>query len=118
MRLGSPIRIEASMNDRVQLWREDYRHFEEDPQAMLEQLKHLRQFVGGEEFTVWQELADRHAMPELFERLMKNHYDPSYRRSILRHYPKIDNSHMMELHDLSPAGLKWSAENLLKTFER
>lgn len=117
MRLGLTIQIEAAMPQRVLLWRQDYRHFEDDPLAMLERLKFLRALVGGEEFAAWEDLATRHQMPELFERLMRNHYDPSYRRSVLRNYPEIDASPKIELDDLTPAGLLPVAESMRNSFE-
>jgi len=105
MRSGLTIQIEADLQQRVLLWRQDYRHFEEDPNAMLDRLKYLRPLVGGEEFKVWQDLAAQRQMPELFARLMQHHYDPAYRRSVLRNYPDIDSSPVITVHDLSPAGL-------------
>jgi tRNA 2-selenouridine synthase len=117
MRKGLTIRIDADMAQRVLLWRQDYRHFEDDPQYMLERLLFLRPLVGGEEFAAWEELAKQHQMPELFERLMRNHYDPSYRRSVLRNYPAIDASPLIALHDLSPIGLRSVAESMRNAFE-
>jgi tRNA 2-selenouridine synthase len=105
MRKGQTYQVVADMPQRVQLWREDYRHFEENPEWMLERLNYLRPLIGGEEFSAWEALAAERKMPELFERLMVKHYDPAYRRSVLRNYPDIDNSPIIELHDLSAAGL-------------
>jgi tRNA 2-selenouridine synthase len=112
MRKGQTFSVVADMPQRVMLWREDYRHFEEDPMAMLERLQFLKLHVGNEEFAAWEEMAKRGAMPELFERLMVKHYDPSYRRSVLRNYPDIDKSPVIELHDLSPEGLRKVAQDL------
>jgi len=56
-------------------------------------------------------------MPELFERLMRNHYDPAYRRSILRNYPAIDASPPITLSDLSLGSLLPVAESMRKQFE-
>lgn len=105
MRQGTVIVVDAAMPQRVQLLREEYAHFEGDPQALIERLAHLRSLVGGEEFAAWQELAGQRAVPALFERLMRNHYDPSYKRSIRRNYPAIDTSPKLMLEDLSVAGL-------------
>lgn len=116
MRKGLTIQVDTVMPQRVLLWREDYRHFEEDPLGMLERLKFLRPLVGGEEFEAWELLAERREMPELFERLMRNHYDPAYRRSILRNYPAIDESPLITLRDLSPEGLVTVAKSMLGTF--
>jgi len=112
MRQGTVLVVDAAMPQRVQLLREEYGHFESDPQALIERLANLRALVGGEEFAAWQELAGRRAVPELFERLMRNHYDPSYRRSIKRNYPAIDASPTILLQDLSPAGLAPVAQSL------
>lgn len=117
MRQGRTLQVDADMAQRVLLWRQDYRHFEDDPQDMLKRLLFLRPLVGGEEFAAWEELAKQQQMPELFERLMRNHYDPAYRRSILRNYPEIDASPSISLHDLSPAGLRSVAESMRNTFE-
>lgn len=117
MRKGMTIMVDATMAQRVQLLREDYAHFEQDPQSMIDRLAHLRPLIGGEEFSAWQELATARDVPALFERLMRNHYDPTYRRSILRNYPDIDASPKVLLEDLSPAGLLPVAHTLRETYE-
>lgn len=116
MRKGTTIAVEAAMPQRVQLLREDYHHFEQDPAALIERLSHLRALVGGAEFEEWQVLAGQKRVPELFERLMRNHYDPSYRRSIVRNYPEIDASPKLMLDDLSHQGLLPVAETLQARF--
>jgi tRNA 2-selenouridine synthase len=117
MRGGLTIAVDAPMPQRVLLWREDYRHFEEDPAALITRLAYLRPLVGGEEFSEWQALAERREIVELFERLMRNHYDPTYRRSILRNYPAIDASPKVALDDLSAAGLMPVAQSMRAQFE-
>lgn len=117
MRKGVTISIDAPMPQRIRLWREDYGHFEANPTALIGRLVHLRPLIGGDEFAVWQELADRREVVELFERLMRNHYDPTYRRSILRNYPEIDSSPSVMLEDLSPEGLRPIARSMRERFE-
>jgi len=117
MRKGKTVRVHADMQQRVELWRQDYKHFEEDPEGMLERLRFIRSLVGGKEFEEWEKLAADRQMPELFERLMRNHYDPAYRRSILREYPNIDESPLIGLSDLSPAGLLQVAKNIRAQYE-
>ena len=87
LRAGRVFAVEAAMPERVKLWREDYGHFESDPQSLIEKLRGLRPLIGGEEFTAWEKLAAQRRMPELFERLMTVHYDPAYARSIGRNFP-------------------------------
>jgi tRNA 2-selenouridine synthase len=96
MRASRVLAVEAPMPERVKLWREDYRHFEEDPEGLLDRLRHLRPLIGKEEFAIWETLAAERRMPELFQRLMEAHYDPAYARSISRNFrgyataPKLD----------------------------
>jgi tRNA 2-selenouridine synthase len=117
MREGLTIVVDAAMPQRVQLLREEYAHFEQDPQKLIERLRGLRPLVGGEEFSLWEQLADRREVPALFERLMRAHYDPTYRRSILRNYPDIDTSPTLVLEDLSPAALLPVARTMREAYE-
>ena len=117
MRKGQLIRIETEMPQRVLMWREDYRHFEENPLGMLEILNFLRPLVGGEEFAAWEKMAGQNQIPDLFERLMRNHYDPAYSRSTLRNYPTIASSPSIAIHDLSQAGLLPVAISMRSLFE-
>lgn len=113
---GTTLRVEAAMDQRVILWREDYRHFEEDPSAMVRCLTYLRPLVGGTEFALWETMASQRQMPALFERLMTHHYDPTYARSTLKNYPKIANSPIIGLVDLSPAALEQIALKLIDQY--
>jgi len=117
MRSGLTIAVDAAMPQRVQLLREDYAHFEQDPAALIERLSYLRPLIGGEEFAAWEDLAGRREVPALFERLMRNHYDPTYRRSILRNYPEIDQSPKIQLDNLSAEGLLPVARELRERFD-
>ncbi|TFV95223.1 tRNA 2-selenouridine(34) synthase MnmH [Oxalobacteraceae bacterium OM1] len=117
MRQGTTVAVDAPMAQRVQLLLEDYEHFRADPASLIARLIYLRPLIGGEEFETWQTLAGQYKVPELFERLMRNHYDPAYRRSILRNYPEIDKSPQVMLDDLSPAALLPVARELRARME-
>lgn len=111
---GTVFRVEAPMAARVALWREDYGHFEQDPDTLLSRLKHLRPLVGGDEFDLWQKLATDGRMPQLFERLMTHHYDLAYSRSIRKNYPTYDAATLISLDDLSTSALDRVAQNLTR----
>lgn len=117
MRAGMTIRVEAPMEQRVRLLREDYRHFEEDPQFMLTRLSYLRPLVGGQEIEKWRQLTEERQIPQLLERLMRVHYDPAYRRSILRNYPDFDKAPLVMLEDVSPEALRPVAASMRERFE-
>lgn len=106
--------IDAAMSARVVLWREDYRHFEEDLDALLRRLEHIKPLVGNDEFTYWTSLAKNGAVAQLFERLMSHHYDPAYRRSISRHYPQIAAAQTLNLSSLAVDDVRIAAEMLIQ----
>lgn len=112
MHCGRAFQVAAPMDQRVLLWREDYRHLEEDPPWLLERLQPLRPLVGGVEFALWEDLAAARRMPELFERLMTAHYDPAYARSIGRHYPQIGEAEVIALSALDELSLARCAAEL------
>lgn len=118
MRIGTTVAVDAPMAQRVQLLREDYSHFEEDPESMIERLRYLRPLIGGDEFDQWESLSAQKRVPELFERLMRHHYDPTYRRSILRNYPNIDDSPKIMLDGLSMTALRPVAQDLIARMEQ
>jgi tRNA 2-selenouridine synthase len=112
MHAGKVFRMDAPMEERVKLWREDYKHFEQDPLGLLERLQYLRPLVGGGEFAEWGRLAADQRMAELFERLMRSHYDPAYDRATNRHYPAIAGADAIFTASLAPAALQRIAVDL------
>lgn len=104
--------IDAPMAERVKLWREDYQHFEEDPEALLVKLAYLVPLVGHEEFNRWTTLAAEGQLPALFERLMVKHYDPAYERALARNYSQLESARTVSLLDLSAAALREVAQSL------
>ena len=112
MRDARVFAVSAPMSERVQLWREDYAHFERDPDALIERLRHLRPLIGGEEFAHWESLAKERRMPELFQRLMEAHYDPAYGHSIRKNYPLIEDAAKVDLRRLDGDSLLEAARQL------
>ena len=80
------INLEAPMAERVKLWREDYPHFVQDPQAMVLKLEPLKPLVGKPTLDGWMNLAVAGRVDELFESVMEQHYDPCYQRSTRRNF--------------------------------
>jgi tRNA 2-selenouridine synthase len=105
LRAGEVLAVEAPMPERVKLWREDYGHFEADPDALMDKLRHLRPLIGGDEFAQWERLAQERRMPELFQRMMEAHYDPAYARSIGRNFPQHARAPRLALESLDSLAL-------------
>ena len=111
-RNGRIFAMEAPMSERVRLWREDYGHFEADPDSLIERLRYLRSLIGGEEFALWEKLAAERRMPELFQRLMEAHYDPAYARSIGRNFPRYADAPRLHVDSLDMPALVEVAREL------
>lgn len=102
--------LEVPMPARVQACREDYAHYAADPLAMVAQLQPLKPLVGGETLAQWRSLAEAGAVDPLFEALMRQHYDPCYRRW-LRGHRALQS---LVLPDLQPATLSQVAQQLMR----
>ncbi|MGB8415099.1 tRNA 2-selenouridine(34) synthase MnmH [Paraburkholderia sp.] len=113
---GKLVCVNTPMAQRVILWREDYHHFEQDPDAFVAKLASLRSHVGGKEFAMWQEMARSRQIPELFERIMVAHYDPAYARSTRRSYSALADAPVINLQELSPDSLRAVALALIQRF--
>lgn len=100
MHASPVIHIEAPMAERVRLWREDYPHFAQDPEAMVAKLEPLKPLVGAETLAHWHELARAGRVDELFESVMVRHYDPCYARSTRRNYGDRAGAMTLELESL------------------
>jgi tRNA 2-selenouridine synthase len=98
-------RVTASMPERVKLWRQDYANLETDPDFLMARLQPLKSLVGATTLASWQLLADQRRMPELFEQLMLQHYDPIYLRTSTRHYPGFVDAPEITLKSLDHADL-------------
>ncbi|GAB4481009.1 MAG: tRNA 2-selenouridine(34) synthase MnmH [Burkholderiaceae bacterium] len=90
MRAAACVRVELPLDERVRLLRAEYPHFEADPQALFVQLDCLVPLHGRERIEHWKTLARQGQWETLVERLLIEHYDPAYLRSIRRNFARID----------------------------
>lgn len=109
---GQPLRIAASLPERVRIWREDFPHFALDPVSMVDKLEPLKPLVGGEELALWRRLAHAGAVDQLFERVIVRHYDPCYARSTRRMHATHEDVHELHLPSLADDALLSVAREL------
>ncbi|MCU0938273.1 MAG: tRNA 2-selenouridine(34) synthase MnmH [Burkholderiaceae bacterium] len=89
MRAAECIRLELPLAARVRLLRAEYAHYERDQAALFTQLDCLTALHGRERIASWKQLAQHDAWDELVGRLLVEHYDPAYLRSIDRNFARI-----------------------------
>jgi tRNA 2-selenouridine synthase len=92
MRAARCIVVDLPLHERVRLLREDYAHFEDDVAALGAQLDCLVALHGHERIGQWKALADSSRWDEMVERLLVEHYDPAYLRSIERNFRQVGSA--------------------------
>jgi tRNA 2-selenouridine synthase len=112
MRDSECVRLEAGAAERVALLREDYAHFESRPGALAEKLDCLAPLHGAERISQWKTLLEAGDWDALVHDLLESHYDPAYRKSLLRNYRGAQSATVVEVNDISRAGFLTLARRL------
>ena len=112
------VNLAAPMPARVKLWREDYPHFAADPVAMVQKLEPLKPLVGKDTLAQWMELASSQRVDDLFESVMRLHYDPCYARSTRRNYGVAVEGRTIELASLDQTVLAGAVGQLVAEVSR
>ena len=101
MRTAACLRVEMPVAARVQLLMEDYAHFTREPAQLCERLDSLREVRGHAVVDEWQAAVRAGRLEDAVSRLLAEHYDPIYLRSMGRNYADFD--HAPTLHIASGA---------------
>jgi tRNA 2-selenouridine synthase len=101
MRAAECIQLALPLHARVRLLRDEYSHFEADVPSLLAQLDCLVPLHGHERVASWKRLAEEYRWDEMVARLLEEHYDPAYHRSIQRNFVRAaDAQHVSLASDL------------------
>jgi tRNA 2-selenouridine synthase len=84
--------LEAEVPTRVALLKDEYAHFLYDAAALNTQLECLVSLHGRDTIERWSNMAHSGAWDALTEELLVRHYDPSYARAIVKHYPSLNRA--------------------------
>jgi len=114
MRASPCVCLEASLETRVALLLDEYRHFLQDPAALGTQLDCLVALHGRERIAEWKALAARGAWNELVARLLTEHYDPAYRRSSARNFARLAEARALRIGSPDDAAFLRAARSLLE----
>ena len=115
MRDARCYRLEADASTRVALLLEDYAHFVERPEALAEKLDCLRNLHGGERIDLWKSRLARGEWDALVHDLLESHYDPAYKRSLLRNYRDAQTATPVPVRDASRGAFRTLARSLLES---
>jgi tRNA 2-selenouridine synthase len=113
MRASECVRIEASLDTRVALLLDEYRHFLSDRAALDAQLDCLVALHGREKIAGWKSLAARSEWREFVARLLVEHYDPAYRRSASHNFTRLAEARTVSVASPDGAAFSRAAASLL-----
>ncbi|MBV8210992.1 MAG: tRNA 2-selenouridine(34) synthase MnmH [Burkholderiaceae bacterium] len=113
MRSSDCVKLELSAQQRIRLLRDEYRHYESCPQLLAEQLETLAALHGKDVVERWQSLARSGQWDELVARLLEEHYDPVYSRSIRTNYRRAAEAGRVSLPSADEAQFEQAARELV-----
>jgi tRNA 2-selenouridine synthase len=112
MRSSRCVRIEAGVGARAAFLLDEYRHFRQDVPQLLRQIQRLLPLHGAQRIGAWTALIETDCWQQLVEQLLREHYDPTYDRSMARNYGSVDQSPTITLARIDDASLEAAAEQV------
>ena len=97
MRGSDCIRLEVPLPARIRLLRAEYQHLERDRAALHAQLDCLTALHGRHKVAQWKQLANDDDWDAVVERLLLEHYDPAYRKSIDRNFARAASATVIRI---------------------
>jgi tRNA 2-selenouridine synthase len=113
MRASPCVRLEASVETRVALLLDEYRHFVRDTSALDAQLDCLAALHGRERIAEWKALAASGAWRDFVSRLLVEHYDPAYKRSSHRNFAQLAEAREIRIASSEEAAFAKASDALL-----
>lgn len=114
MRGSRCVRLEAQESTRVALLMEDYAHFVRDPEALRAKLELLIPLHGDARIGGWTTQLRSGEWDALVGDLLRNHYDPAYRRSLFRNYKGAQAAPALNVTDITAPGFRALARSLVE----
>lgn len=112
------IRIDATLNARVDFLIQDYHYMIENPELLMQKLFLLKNIVGKEQLQAWESQINMHAWQDLVESLLTLHYDRLYQRSQENNFDSYGNAPVFNTSDLTPEGIQSLANEIDQHFSQ
>jgi len=113
---GSPcVRLDLSLQGRVQLLLEDYDYFVKDPAFFCERLDKLIDLKGRALVDDWKARVHAGQTAEVVAELLEKHYDPGYETSTARNFTQYAQAPALALsgpghHAMAEAARQWFSQ--------
>ena len=112
MRASECVRLEVPLEARIRLLRDEYGHFERDREALNAQLDCLVALHGRQTIASWKKLANDDDWDGMVERLLVEHYDPAYLKSIDRNFERASRADVVRINSDAMADFQTAARAL------
>jgi tRNA 2-selenouridine synthase len=110
---GELIRIEASVQARVEFLLRDYDYFLTHSERLKSQLSFLFRLHGKQVIDGWHSLIEQGEWAMLVEQLLVQHYDPAYRKSMEATYAQLGRASSVVVSELGPDQMSAIARQIL-----
>jgi len=115
MRASECLLLDTANEARIELLMDEYRHFFSDLPALNAQLDCLVALHGCERVDAWKTLASTGSWKELVARLLEEHYDPAYKRSAPKNFPRLGEAKVLRLDSANDAAFSHLAGQVAGT---
>lgn len=105
MRASPLVIVQADAAVRSRFLLDEYAHFRDDVPGLHALLARLVPLHGSTRVAEWAALLDSGRWLDLVERLLTEHYDPSYDRSMRRNFGRLDEAQQITLAGPDPASI-------------
>ena len=116
MKSAPQIELSATVEKRAKFLVEEYSEITTDLNLLEKQITSLSTIAGHKVVESWLLMAKNKEFYELVKQLMEKHYDPRYKRSLLR--KKKEVFAILKIEDMSPKGLSSMVDRILQTVKK
>jgi len=116
MKSAPQIELSATVEKRAKFLVEEYSEITTDLDLLEKQITSLSTIAGHKVVESWLLMAKNKEFYELVKQLMEKHYDPRYKRSLLRKKKEVFAK--LKIEDMSPKGLSSMVDRILQTAKK
>ena len=113
MKNSPQIELSATVEKRAQFLVEEYSEITTDLDLLEKQITSLSNLAGHKVVQSWLRMAKNKEFIELAKQLIEKHYDPRYKRGLLRKKKEVFAT--LKIDDISQKGLSLMADRILRT---
>jgi tRNA 2-selenouridine synthase len=111
MRQAICVEICLPVTARVQFLLQEYQHLVNNLDLLKTKIARLKSYYGWKKLNYWYQLIDNGNLEEFVRDILECHYDPTYKKSLLRDFKKVER--FLSIPDLSPHSINNLLDNLL-----